>query len=189
MAKRILIRRDTTANWESVNPILSNGELGIEFKTDGKRSMKLGTGAIPWNSLGYFIDNPALAVDLQNHENDKYAHGATSTPAANLIAMYNIDGGLKSNKIPSEVNDVLRKIELDTVNGYISGLETDLFTETDNRISDVSGLQYNIDTVEDNLNIEIDDRISGITYLEDEIDTLTTNLNTEVNNRISDVSG
>jgi hypothetical protein len=103
--------------------------------------------------------------------------------------MYNIDGGLKSNKIPSEVNDVLRKTELDTINNYISGLEIDLSTETDNRISDVSGLQYNIDTVEDNLNIEIDDRISGITYLEDEIDILTTNLNDEVNNRISDVSG
>jgi hypothetical protein len=69
MAKRILIRRDTTANWQSVNPILSNGELGIEIKTDGTRSMKLGTGSVAWNSLDYFLDNPALA--LQNHINYK----------------------------------------------------------------------------------------------------------------------
>jgi hypothetical protein len=196
MAKRILIRRDTTINWESVNPILSNGEFGVEIKANGDRSLKLGTGSTPWNSLNYFIDNPALAIDLQNHENDTSAHSATATPVANLIAMYNSNAGLKSDKVPSEVNDVLRKTELDTVNSNITGLqsdiddlEADLSTETDNRISDISGLLYNINTLGTNLNTEIDDRISGVSYLENEIGTLTTNLNGEVNNRISDISG
>jgi hypothetical protein len=41
-------------------------------------------------------------------------HGATATPAANRIAMYGASSGLKSNKVPAESNDVIRKIEMDT---------------------------------------------------------------------------
>lgn len=48
--RRILIRRDTAANWTANNPTLAAGEFGHETDT-GK--LKLGTGAIAWNSLGY----------------------------------------------------------------------------------------------------------------------------------------
>lgn len=52
MANRIQIRRDTIANWTSVNPVLSQGELGIE--TDAVPvQMKVGDGTTAWNSLGY----------------------------------------------------------------------------------------------------------------------------------------
>jgi predicted nucleic acid-binding Zn-ribbon protein len=190
MAKRILIRRDTTANWESVNPILSNGELGIEFKTDGTRSMKLGTGAIPWNSLGYFIDNPVSEADLTNHINNTSAHSATATPTANLIAMYNTDGGLKSNKVPMEVNDVLRKTELDTIDSsiddlqtQITDLETNLATETTDRTDADADLQTQIDTLKTNLNTEITDRTDADTDLQTQIDDLETALATETTNR------
>ena len=52
--KRILFRRDTAANWTSVNPTLSNGEVGYETDT-GK--IKIGTGALVWTSLPYFVGN------------------------------------------------------------------------------------------------------------------------------------
>lgn len=45
-----LIRRDTAANWTSVNPILGTGEPGLE--TDTKR-VKYGDGITPWNTLTY----------------------------------------------------------------------------------------------------------------------------------------
>lgn len=48
--RRILIRRDTAANWTSANPTLSSGELGAESDT-GK--LKLGNGSTAWNSLAY----------------------------------------------------------------------------------------------------------------------------------------
>ena len=48
--RRILIRRDTAANWTANNPTLAAGEFGHETDT-GK--LKLGTGAIAWNSLSY----------------------------------------------------------------------------------------------------------------------------------------
>lgn len=43
-------RRDTAANWTSVNPILLDGELGIEVDTD---KFKIGDGVTAWNSLPY----------------------------------------------------------------------------------------------------------------------------------------
>jgi hypothetical protein len=50
MANKIQLRRDTTANWTSSNPTLSQGEIGYELTT-GK--IKIGTGTTAWNSLNY----------------------------------------------------------------------------------------------------------------------------------------
>ena len=50
MANKIQLRRDTTANWASSNPTLSQGEIGYELTT-GK--IKIGTGSTAWNSLSY----------------------------------------------------------------------------------------------------------------------------------------
>ena len=49
----IQIRRDTAANWTSVNPTLASGEQGFETDT-GK--FKIGTGSTAWNSLLYATD-------------------------------------------------------------------------------------------------------------------------------------
>lgn len=43
-------RRDTAANWSSVNPILLSGEFGLETDTD---QFKIGDGTTAWNSLAY----------------------------------------------------------------------------------------------------------------------------------------
>lgn len=51
MAQIIQIRRDTAANWTSVNPVLAQGEMGYE--TDNKK-IKFGDGTTAWNSLAYF---------------------------------------------------------------------------------------------------------------------------------------
>jgi len=58
MAQQIQIRRDTSTNWSSVNPILAQGELGLETNT-GK--VKIGNGSTAWNSLSYFGGVVALA--------------------------------------------------------------------------------------------------------------------------------
>jgi hypothetical protein len=47
---RIQLRRDTAANWTSVNPTLAAGEIGIESDT---RKFKFGNGSTAWNSLPY----------------------------------------------------------------------------------------------------------------------------------------
>lgn len=57
---RILLRRDTKANWEDSNPILDDGEVGVEIET-GK--FKVGKGGARWSALGYCnpkIDNTTI---------------------------------------------------------------------------------------------------------------------------------
>lgn len=53
MAVQIQLRRDTAANWASVNPTLAEGEMGWETDT-GKA--KLGNGADTWTALGYVVE-------------------------------------------------------------------------------------------------------------------------------------
>ena len=50
MPTKIQFRRDIAAHWTSNNPILSDGELGLESDT---RNYKIGDGVTPWNSLSY----------------------------------------------------------------------------------------------------------------------------------------
>ena len=51
MAYRIQFRRDTTANWTSINPILLQGEFGYELNTG---YAKIGDGQTAWTALDYF---------------------------------------------------------------------------------------------------------------------------------------
>ncbi|MCM1324205.1 MAG: hypothetical protein NC218_08580 [Acetobacter sp.] len=47
---RIILRNDSKANWESLNPTLALGEIGVD--TDAGR-FKIGDGLSAWNSLPY----------------------------------------------------------------------------------------------------------------------------------------
>ena len=51
MAYRIQIRRDTSSNWTSNNPILLQGEFGYELNTG---YAKIGDGQTAWTALDYF---------------------------------------------------------------------------------------------------------------------------------------
>ena len=50
MAQQIQFRRGTSAEWSSANPILAQGELGIDLDVN---RFKIGTGVTSWNSLNY----------------------------------------------------------------------------------------------------------------------------------------
>lgn len=58
---RIRLRRDTAANWTAANPVLLNGEVGLETDT---RKLKLGDGTTAWTSLLYVqgYDNPTFTT-------------------------------------------------------------------------------------------------------------------------------
>ena len=51
MATTIQLRRDTAANWTSVNPVLAQGEIGVEFGSPAK--FKIGDGSTAWSGLAY----------------------------------------------------------------------------------------------------------------------------------------
>ena len=57
MASQIQLRRDSGANWASVNPVLAEGEIGINTTTD---QFKIGDGITAWNSVSYSSANISL---------------------------------------------------------------------------------------------------------------------------------
>lgn len=50
MAIQIQLRRDTAAEWTAENPVLAEGEMGLETDT---AKYKIGNGTTAWNSLAY----------------------------------------------------------------------------------------------------------------------------------------
>lgn len=50
MADVLQVRRDTTVNWESANPVLADGEIGFDKTT---KTIKVGDGVTAWNALAY----------------------------------------------------------------------------------------------------------------------------------------
>jgi len=52
MAKRIQLRRDISTNWENINPILAQGEIGVDLSV---KNFKIGDGAARWEELDYAI--------------------------------------------------------------------------------------------------------------------------------------
>ena len=59
MGQRIKQRRDTAANWTSINPVLADGELGFD-KTN--KALKIGDGVSTWTALANLITNSQLPV-------------------------------------------------------------------------------------------------------------------------------
>ena len=74
MSNRIQIRRDTSSNWEFVNPILSDGEPGLEIDTN---KFKFGDGTTNWSSLPYAsaslgnitFDDTKIIGAIKNNDN------------------------------------------------------------------------------------------------------------------------
>jgi len=87
MADIIQLRRDTATNWTSANPVLAQGELGVETDTD---KIKVGDGSTAWTSLGYLIDTGgyALSADVytQAQSDARYAQFASPTFTGTVTA-------------------------------------------------------------------------------------------------------
>ena len=61
VATRIQIRRDTAANWTTANPILREGEMGLETDT---LKIKVGNSVAAWSARPYLNVTPADLAEL-----------------------------------------------------------------------------------------------------------------------------
>ena len=61
MATRIQLRRDISANWATNNPILAEGEIGIELLSN---KIKIGDGITSWNLLNYVYSEKIINDNL-----------------------------------------------------------------------------------------------------------------------------
>lgn len=71
---QVQTKRDTTANWLYVNPVLKLGEIGLDTTVN---NFKVGDGVIVWSSLPYWLKSGTTIHSITG--------GATSNP---LIVTY-----------------------------------------------------------------------------------------------------
>lgn len=94
MATRIQVRRGSTSDWSTANPILAAGEIGFDTTT---ANIKVGDGSTAWNALPYQLPyatgarasslSATLSVD---NDNDRVGIG-TTTPSEKLDVVGNTE--------------------------------------------------------------------------------------------------
>lgn len=130
----IKLRRDVQANWESVNPVLSLGEAGIE--TDTYR-FKIGNGVDQWNDLTFMLGGsgiPVINEQIDDRVSDLLVAGS------GITLSYNDSGNALT--ISESPNHYASFYDTTTqINNSITGVNTISFNTTvhSNGISIVSG--------------------------------------------------
>lgn len=66
MSNRLQFRRDTKARWAEINPVLMEGEIGLEIDT---QNIKMGDGEHAWNDLEYGVGYSNMTNEPGNNEN------------------------------------------------------------------------------------------------------------------------
>lgn len=80
MSVQIQFRRGLAVEWAAANPILADGELGLEKDS---RLYKIGDGVTPWNSLQYgSLEVASEIINLTNQAEHP------QTPAAGTLKIY-----------------------------------------------------------------------------------------------------
>ena len=156
MAQQIQFRRGTSAEWAAANPILAQGEIGVNL--DGNR-FKIGTGLTSWNNLDYtavfdvVVQSPTAPIVYPTFAN---AAGTTNIGIAST-------GSTSFVYIPSSGN-----IGIGTTNATskltVSGnlLVTGIITATDfNSASDIR-LKENIQKIDNPIDKII--KIDGVRF-------------------------
>lgn len=86
MSKRIQLRRDSTYNWENLNPVLADGEPGLEYETN---KIKIGDGETNWTGLPYSPSVPSLATVATSGEyNDLNGRPYIPTSFMDFVSSY-----------------------------------------------------------------------------------------------------
>lgn len=104
----IQVRRDTAANWTSVNPTLASGEIGLETDT-GK--LKIGTGSTAWTSLLYvadasYITGTALASNVVTSSLTTIGTLGSLNVSGNAVISGNVTVDTNTLKVDSTNNRV-----------------------------------------------------------------------------------
>ncbi|MFN3474094.1 MAG: hypothetical protein ACK4ZW_08620 [Blastomonas sp.] len=107
---RFRIRRDTAANWTSVNPVLQLGEPGLETDT---RRVKYGDGSTAWASLAYSGESFTASITAL----------AGLTPAADSLPYFTSSSAAALATLTSYARTLLDDADASTARGTL-GLGT-----------------------------------------------------------------
>jgi len=132
LTTKIINRNDVKANWSSVNPVLSIGEIGIEKDT---RKFKIGDGISAWNTLEYASAIPAVIKTTNPATSDSSYDVGTTWINNTLNQAYIIYDNTPNNAVwkriitsedVSGAGDMLKTTfaTIDPVNGYVDKSKT-----------------------------------------------------------------
>jgi hypothetical protein len=107
------VKRKTTEVWETENPVLNYNELAVEIITEDNLNVKKGDGVTNWVDLHYFYENQN-ADDTNEIIDDYLVNNGSRLPVEDFFTMFGDGAGLKSDKIPTDDNDVIRKADLNS---------------------------------------------------------------------------
>ena len=130
MVIRVTTRREFPNDWSKINPILGDGELGIEREDADTIKFKIGNGIDKWSDLPYCevpsstIDNSALNQHIQNLD----AHGLDLIRAQ----LDNMDGNVDLSGIQSDIQII--KDELSSLKS-----DMEIIVDTINQLDTING--------------------------------------------------
>jgi Major tropism determinant N-terminal domain len=120
MATRIKIRRDSAANWASVNPILASGEQGYVVNT---RQIKVGDGSTRWNDLPYAVTGDlsmaGTTVSSKTQINFQVADAVHYTFAGTFDAAPNADDETVETEEENQENLIINSVAYDNNNNIL----------------------------------------------------------------------
>jgi Zn/Cd-binding protein ZinT len=116
--KRLINRRDTEANWSSVNPVLAASEIG--YSTDTKK-FKMGDGVTAWNDLEYYEAGESAAYEKGNGIN--IDGGTISVNARNTQFAFTTSGEMYL-MTRGDSGFVTNKVLNDTITKYVGDIES-----------------------------------------------------------------
>lgn len=147
MSLRVQMRRDTLANWNSVNPVLAQGEWGWVIGTE---DFKIGDGVHTWLDLPYiqFGEIPnngtltiqkngvAIATFTANQAGDTVANIVADTPAwgnitGTLADQTDLSQALATKLTASDIYNVLNSTAID------KALSANMGKELNDRLNNV----------------------------------------------------
>jgi len=115
--KTLQLRRDTATNWTNNDPVLAEGEIGVETDT---LKFKIGDGSTSWTSLDYAAVKPGdFTEDAQD------AVGGILTDTNSIDFTYDDDNNeiTADVKITSTQGDVTLSIEADGLKADIDSID------------------------------------------------------------------
>lgn len=123
MAITIQLRRDTQANWNTINPILAQGEMALETDTD---QFKIGDGILTYSALPYGgIQGPAQTLAIQDFGGGEDGNVTLSAGVTSLTTdvFYNNLTITGSAQLRTNGFRVFVKNNLDLTNAGVSAIE------------------------------------------------------------------
>ena len=142
MTVRMQQRRGTAAQWTSANPVLGQGELGVETDT---LKLKMGNGTTAWNSLSYVLanTNDVGTNAIQNGAVTNAKLGADSVTTDKILNGTIVDADINANAAiaQSKVSGLPDALALKADKATVGNLLTDNQASGTDALGDTAGFE------------------------------------------------